>query len=205
MLDQNTDRMWYVIGAVIIGAAIILILNGTAPELFASVADTFRDKTEEVTEVIDGIDPNTHENLLAAYENVEMHGGQRLNVDGTVTGSNKSEFLRFADLSPIFEKYGPDQTYTLSFDVKSLDTTAYDKIRVYMQTSSGSEYNFIDSTMSVTEEYSTHSFSGLKPTKAPNPYDYTTSHLAFFGGKTNADYGNGNVPVVRNVRLILEP
>lgn len=53
MLDQNTDRMWYVIGAVIIGAAIILILNGTMPNLFASVAETFETKTEEVTGSVD--------------------------------------------------------------------------------------------------------------------------------------------------------
>lgn len=52
MLDQNTDRMWYVIGAVIIGAAIILILNGTAPQLFASVGDTFQEKVADVTQVI---------------------------------------------------------------------------------------------------------------------------------------------------------
>lgn len=65
MLDQNTDRMWYVIGAVIIGASIILILNGTAPELFASVADTLKGKTEEVTAITDGIGPKVRsENLL---------------------------------------------------------------------------------------------------------------------------------------------
>ncbi len=27
MLDQNTDRMWYVIGAIVIGAAIIFAAN----------------------------------------------------------------------------------------------------------------------------------------------------------------------------------
>lgn len=41
MLDQNTDRMWYVIGAVIVGAALIFILNGTFPSLFASVGESF--------------------------------------------------------------------------------------------------------------------------------------------------------------------
>lgn len=59
MLDQNTDRMWYVIGAVIIGAAIIFILNGMIPELFASVGGTFQDKTKETTDIVDGIKPNT--------------------------------------------------------------------------------------------------------------------------------------------------
>lgn len=67
MLDQNTDRMWYVIGAVIIGAAIILILNGTAPDLFASIGESFKEKTEEAISVIDSIDPMYGENLLSEY------------------------------------------------------------------------------------------------------------------------------------------
>lgn len=40
MLDQNTDRMWYVIGAVIVGAGIILLANKVMPELFASVGES---------------------------------------------------------------------------------------------------------------------------------------------------------------------
>lgn len=51
MLDQNTDRMWYVIGAVIIGAAIILILNGTMPQIFASVAESFDGAADKSTEL----------------------------------------------------------------------------------------------------------------------------------------------------------
>lgn len=53
MLDQNTDRMWYVIGAVIVGAAIIFIMNGTAPELFASVTESFKGSSEDGTALID--------------------------------------------------------------------------------------------------------------------------------------------------------
>jgi len=58
MLDQNTDRMWYVIGALVVGAGIILLANKAMPEIFASVADTFEDKADEVIEVTDGIGPN---------------------------------------------------------------------------------------------------------------------------------------------------
>jgi len=58
MLDQNTDRMWYVIGAVLIGAAILLLLNGTAPDLFAQVAGTYEEKTEEATASADEIGDN---------------------------------------------------------------------------------------------------------------------------------------------------
>lgn len=64
MLDQNTDRMWYVIGAVIIGAALIFIMNSTFPQLFASVGDTFEGKTKETTNITDGIMPNTREHYL---------------------------------------------------------------------------------------------------------------------------------------------
>lgn len=53
MLDQNTDRLWYVIGAVLIGAAILLLLNGTAPDLFAQVAGTYEDVTEKATDSAD--------------------------------------------------------------------------------------------------------------------------------------------------------
>lgn len=41
MLDQNTDRMWYVIGALVVGAGIILLANQFMPELFAKTGNTF--------------------------------------------------------------------------------------------------------------------------------------------------------------------
>lgn len=47
MLDQNTDRMWFVIGALVIGAGIILLANKTMPELFAKVGRTFDGVTDE--------------------------------------------------------------------------------------------------------------------------------------------------------------
>ena len=53
MLDQNTDRMWFVIGAVIVGAAIIFIANGSLPTLFASITDTFQEQSDSATEAID--------------------------------------------------------------------------------------------------------------------------------------------------------
>ena len=49
MLDQNTDRMWYVIGAVLIGAAIIFGMNTLMPNAFASVSGMFEDMTDNGT------------------------------------------------------------------------------------------------------------------------------------------------------------
>jgi len=59
MLDQNTDHTWYMIGAVLVGAAILLLLNGTVPDLFAQVAGTYEEKTEEATASADEIGVNT--------------------------------------------------------------------------------------------------------------------------------------------------
>ncbi len=41
MLDQNTDRMWYVIGAIVIGAAIIAMGLNIFDESFDSVEDNY--------------------------------------------------------------------------------------------------------------------------------------------------------------------
>ena len=40
MLDQNTDRMWFVIGALVVGAGIILLANKAMPEMMAKVRDS---------------------------------------------------------------------------------------------------------------------------------------------------------------------
>ena len=58
MLDQNTDRMWFVIGALVVGAGIILLANKAMPEIFASIAETFRNSSDDAIEVVDRIKPN---------------------------------------------------------------------------------------------------------------------------------------------------
>lgn len=41
MLDQNTDRMWFVIGALVVGAGIILLANSLFPQMFKNITNTF--------------------------------------------------------------------------------------------------------------------------------------------------------------------
>ena len=45
MLDQNTDRMWFVIGALVVGAGIILLANKAMPEIFVKTTESFRKLT----------------------------------------------------------------------------------------------------------------------------------------------------------------
>lgn len=82
MLDQNTDRIWYVIGAVLIGAAIILILNGTAPNLFASVAGTY-------DELMDNASQEINKQSLDEEDMVQM--GQTNDFSMLSTGSNGAD------------------------------------------------------------------------------------------------------------------
>lgn len=70
MLDQNTDRLWYVIGAVLLGAAIILLLNGAVPQLFASVGETFQTKAEKATESAEEINKNYFDSSMALTDGV---------------------------------------------------------------------------------------------------------------------------------------
>ena len=41
MSDQNTDRMWYVIGALVVGAGIILLANNLFPSMFENITKSF--------------------------------------------------------------------------------------------------------------------------------------------------------------------
>jgi len=43
MLDQNTDRMWFVIGALVVGAGIILLANSLFPKMFDNITKSFND------------------------------------------------------------------------------------------------------------------------------------------------------------------
>lgn len=44
MLDQNTDRSWWMIGAVIIGALIIGLAQVAFPEVFQMIIQFFKDQ-----------------------------------------------------------------------------------------------------------------------------------------------------------------
>lgn len=66
MLDQNTDRMWFVIGAVLIGAGLIAAANILFPELFATMADSFRGMLTRATE--------------GGLDDINFDGGSTINI-----------------------------------------------------------------------------------------------------------------------------
>ena len=73
MLDQNTDRMWYVIGALVVGAGIILLANKAMPEAFANITNTFKDTTDDAISEVGEAFPNP--NLVIDHANMDKLEG----------------------------------------------------------------------------------------------------------------------------------
>lgn len=48
MLEQNTDRTWWMIGALVVGLAIILAVKTAFPEFVDTVMDTVKNKMTEI-------------------------------------------------------------------------------------------------------------------------------------------------------------
>lgn len=123
MLDQNTDRLWYVIGAVLLGAAIVLLLNGSLPQIFGQVAGTYKELTDEVT----GQEPIDYASLIDT--GVTLSDGVSWKEDGeyTYNGENSVTFSSDAEhmggIRFPAELFQMGETYTMRFDVTKLEGT----------------------------------------------------------------------------------
>lgn len=53
MLDQNTDRMWFVIGALVVGAGIILLANNLLPKMFGDISETMANVVDDASGLLD--------------------------------------------------------------------------------------------------------------------------------------------------------
>lgn len=51
MLDQNTDRIYWTIGAVIVAGALIVIANKMFPQFFQNIITVFQGKLAEAQEI----------------------------------------------------------------------------------------------------------------------------------------------------------
>jgi len=107
MLDQNTDRMWFVIGALVVGAGIILLANKTIPEMFANTASAM--------------------NYIVTSEfgnpNLLKDTAKEIMVTNTSETSNS---LKYND-SNLVEPLVEGETYTISFYARSPIATKFIK------------------------------------------------------------------------------
>ena len=86
MLDQNTDRMWYVIGALVVGAGIILLANNTMPEVFANVTESFEQPMNSGTKLLHDLAKTTNLYTGGDYRYQGIPGGYGYSI-GHIPGS----------------------------------------------------------------------------------------------------------------------
>ena len=117
MLDQNTDRMWYVIGAVLIGAAIILGMNTFMPSAFASVGNNM----QTVIKYIDGYGENLLNGYVIYEHNVNITEEYHEDFESiTFTSDNAFDgiYLTLADLG-----LENNKEYVLRYNIQKTDGT----------------------------------------------------------------------------------
>ena len=137
--------------------------------------------------------------LRATKKEVEsiQVGGRNLLMDSAkevtkVAGETQLEFVQFADIAPIFDTYGLIE-YTISFDIKSADTSKQSTIQLYCQNGSTTKHSIGSKDIPVTTQYERHYFTFTPKIQNENE---SRSMLAFYGG-----YGTGNIPCVKNVKI----
>ena len=81
MLDQNTDRMWYVIGALVVGAGIILLANKAMPEVFANVTDSFNSVASGATYALNN--EFVYEDIIDSNDVEIYEYGKLINYDAS--------------------------------------------------------------------------------------------------------------------------
>ena len=106
------------------------------------------------------------------------------------TGSR--EFVNSSDwdMAPIFNKFGTNRYYTVSFDIKAKISG---NVNVYAQNGSGTKYAIGTKGVNVSTVYQRFSFT-FKPTLSSSTE--TRALLAFYGA-----YDTGRIPTVKNVKL----
>ena len=126
------------------------------------------------------------------YSNITPTASPNLlaNPTAEVNGTT-SEFVQYADLAPIFDRYGTNRVYSLSLDLKA---TIAGSVHVYMQNGSYTKYSFIGQSVNVTTVYQRFTFNGL--TAAISTPSETMAILALYTG-----YGSGIIPSIKNVQV----
>jgi prepilin-type N-terminal cleavage/methylation domain-containing protein len=108
------------------------------------------------------------------------------------TASN--EFMQYTDLAPLIDTYG-SKKYRLSFDIKSADISTKSSVNVYFQNGSTARYGGLSAPVNVTTSYQHYD---IEFTPVLNNSAVSASMLAFYG-----TYSTGNIPTVKNLRVVL--
>ena len=153
MLDQNTDRMWYVIGALVVGAGIILLANKAMPEIFASVTDMF---SNVVGEGVAGIE-SSYDEPINYFDISQLQEGADARI--------YHETGRWGVYPNTYDSYilelslKPNTKYTISTNVPIDDTPSARTI--YLNTASSSGSTIRNRPVTTTTDENGYLFVGM--------------------------------------------
>lgn len=154
------------------------------------------DLENDINNVVAGVDVNQAWSWSADGKDrfTRTYPNENLFVSTRYEKTASREFVNDVrwDMAPMIDKYGLDQWYTISFDIKS---KVAGNVNVYAQNGSGTKYSIGTKGVQVTSEYQRFSTT-FKPTKSSDTE--TRALLAFYG-----TYDTGRIPVVRNVKFEL--
>lgn len=190
--------------------------NGLTIDTYNSVANTLRIAktsalyTDTVTSisfrcVSSNVSVYDTVSIAKIYDVVDLQIGGRNYIQNSAqeftkeAGVAQAEYLSLPyDLTPLIEEHGVDQTYTLSFDLKSKDITNNNRISIYPEpgTTPPHKYVFPSTSFVVTQEYQRFSIT-FKPTRSSNN-NATLTRISVYG-----TYNTGNIPVIKNLKLEL--
>lgn len=195
MLDQNTDRMWFVIGALVVGAGIILLANNMVPDMFAKVTGSMKNVVTNNIGMVKKVRVGG-ENLIPISERYKTFE----NID-----VRYYEYVRTVDLAPIIKEFGLGQRYDLSFTIRSVDTSKNSNIRIYIQNGNSQKHfmmqegsNNLNSTHAPISETDTEVLIEDIYFIESGQEGIEQSYLSFYGL-----YGSGNTAVISDLKLVL--
>lgn len=105
---------------------------------------------------------------------------------------SKNEFVKTINCAELFDKYGIEKEYLLSFDLKA---SKEGEVLVYQQNGSSYRYTFRKKIKATTE------YKHYELTIKPEIHDLETkdSYLAFYG-----EYDSGVIPTVKKISITVK-
>lgn len=123
----------------------------------------------------------------------DLGNGLNLLIGSEKTVEGTNEFLQYMDIAPVFDEYGIENWYAISFDIKTSLEGEGLRALVYCQNGSKSKFDIEETYVPVTSSFTRQSFF-FKPRVKDSTEK--TSMLAFYG-----NYETGNILSVKNVKI----
>ena len=199
-LSSTDDFNGYFLNYYLSEAEMSAEIDKRANELMLKITEG--SKSGVVVRDIEGIELYTTEADLNGALDIVVEGGTEnlapidegrnyfKNSATARTGTNEFVSSTEWDMAPIFDKFGTNINYTISFDIMA---KVAGNVNVYSQSGSGTKYDIGTKGVNVSTAYQRFSFT-FKPTLSSSTE--TRALLAFYGS-----YDSGRIPTIKNVKL----